>query len=150
MTLTRHPTDAKIGQTAPSRAWQANRDRDTLKQEETMRANTSTPRRSRSLQASPIDKTDYDTREGLAARRNVLFGLWAARRLGLDASEHDAFAWNVHFADLSEPGHDDVIEAVARAFRERGITITDRALRSQLREMTLRAVYDLSVQEGRR
>jgi hypothetical protein len=97
-----------------------------------------------------VDHTDYDTREGLAARRNVLFGLWAARRLGLPASEHDAFAWNVHFADLSEPGHDDVVEAVAKAFRERGVEISDRALRSQLREMALRALYDLSVQEKRR
>lgn len=96
------------------------------------------------------DLSDYDTREGLTTRRNILFGLWAARRLGIPADEQDAFAWNVHFADFSEPGHDDVIDVVARAFKERGVVITDRALRSQLREMTLRAVYDLSVQEGRR
>lgn len=96
------------------------------------------------------DVTDFDTREGLNARRNVLFGLWAARRLGLPADEHDAFAWNVHFADLSEPGHDDVIEVVARAFRERRVEISDRALRTQLREMTLRALYDLSATGGKR
>jgi hypothetical protein len=94
--------------------------------------------------APAADPSDYDTREGLNARRNVLFGLWAARRLGLPAHEQDAFAWNVHFADLSEPGHDDVIEVVARAFKERGVEISDRALRTQLREMTLRALYDLS------
>lgn len=108
------------------------------------------PARLRRPRDRQVDATDFDTREGLNARRNVLFGLWAARRLGLPADEHDAFAWNVHFADLSEPGHDDVIEVVARAFRERGVTISDRALRSQLREMTLRALYDLSAMGARR
>jgi hypothetical protein len=114
---------------------------------------TKTQRRhgqARPPQPPAADPSDYDTREGLNARRNVLFGLWAARRLGLQAHEQDAFAWNVHFADLSEPGHDDVIEVVARAFKERGVEISDRALRTQLREMTLRALYDLSAGGPRR
>ena len=97
-----------------------------------------------------FDSADVATREGLNARRNVLFGFWAARRLGLPAEEHDAFAWNVHFADFSQPGHDDVIDVVARAFSERGVEISDRTLRTQLREMTLRALYDLSAQGSRR
>jgi hypothetical protein len=108
------------------------------------------PGQSRPQRTPAADPSDYDTREGLNARRNVLFGLWAARRLGIPAHEQDAFAWNVHFADLSEPGHDDVIAVVARAFKEHGVEISDRALRTQLREMTLRALYDLSAGGPRR
>jgi hypothetical protein len=90
-----------------------------------------------------IDWTELDTRTGLTARRNVLFGLWAARRMGLPAEEHEGFAWSVHFADLSEPGHDDVVSHVARALEKAGIAIPERHLRSQLREMELRAALDL-------
>lgn len=107
-------------------------------------------RQSRPAGRPRLADPDVDSRDGLNARRNVLFGLWAARRLGLKAHEQDAFAWNVHFADLSEPGHDDVVDVVARAFQDHGMPMSDRALRSQLREMTLRALYDLSVEEGRR
>jgi hypothetical protein len=90
-----------------------------------------------------IDWTELDTRTGLTARRNVLFGLWAARRLDLPEAEHEGFAWSVHFADLSEPGHDDVVSFVARAFEKAGIDMPERRLRSQLREMELRAALDL-------
>lgn len=90
-----------------------------------------------------IDWTELDTRTGLTARRNVLFGLWAARRMGLPTEEHEGFAWSVHFADLSEPGHDDVVSHVARALDKAGISIPERHLRSQLREMELRAALDL-------
>ena len=95
-----------------------------------------------STPATP-DWTDLDTRTGLTARRNVLFGLWAARRMGLPQAEHEGFAWSVHFADLSEPGHDDVVAHVARAMEKAGVTIAERHLRSQLREMELRAALDL-------
>lgn len=90
-----------------------------------------------------IDWTELDTRAGLTARRNVLFGLWAARRMGLPAGEHEGFAWSVHFADLSEPGHDDVVAYVARAMEKAGSAVPERHLRSQLREMELRAALDL-------
>jgi hypothetical protein len=122
-----------------------------IPQEEIMTTYSQTERRQGRTAGRPLlADPDVDSREGLNARRNVLFGLWAARRIGLSAEEQDAFAWNVHFADLSEPGHDDVVDVVARAFKEHGVPMSDRALRSQLREMTLRALYDLSVEERRR
>lgn len=90
-----------------------------------------------------VDLTELDTRAGLTARRNVLFGLWAARRMELPQHEHEGFAWSVHFADLSEPGHDDVVAHVLKAMRARGIHVPERHLRTQLREMELRAALDL-------
>jgi hypothetical protein len=82
-------------------------------------------------------------RAAVNARRNVLLGLWAARQLGLPAEEGDALAWSVHFADLVEPGHDDVIRALQRAFADHGVSISDSLLREQLHEMTMRAELDL-------
>ncbi|MFO1151243.1 MAG: ATPase inhibitor subunit zeta [Alsobacter sp.] len=163
MTLDTRPLDKTVSKPrhrarTPHRTACAKRGHLQIQSQRTMEDLVSTPAtkaQSRQSQAKArrayaADPSDYDTREGLNARRNVLFGLWAARRLGLPAHEQDAFAWNVHFADLSEPGHDDVIEVVAKAFNERGVVISDRALRTQLREMTLRALYDLSAGGARR
>ncbi|MBX9774590.1 MAG: DUF1476 domain-containing protein [Xanthobacteraceae bacterium] len=42
---------------------------------------------------------DCDTREGITARRNVLLGLWSARRLGLNGADAEIYSWSVHLAD---------------------------------------------------
>jgi hypothetical protein len=87
---------------------------------------------------------DYDSRAGLVARRNVLLGLWAASRMGLSGAEAEAYAWSVHFADMDEPGHDDVVGKVGADLRAYGIPVTDAALRRQLREMATRAELQLA------
>ncbi len=92
---------------------------------------------------SPIE-IDYDTRDGEIARRNVLFGLWAGRRMGLSGSELENYAWSVHLADRCDPGHDDVIAKVGADLAANNRSMADRQLRFQLREMTLRASLDLA------
>lgn len=87
---------------------------------------------------------EQDTREGVIARRNVLLGLWAAARLGLSGAEAEAYAWSVHFADLEEPGHDDVIAKVAADLAAYGASVCERSLRRQLREMQIRAELQLA------
>ena len=42
--------------------------------------------------------------DGEIARRNVLFGLWAGRRLGLTGDDLETYAWSVHFADRDRAG----------------------------------------------
>jgi hypothetical protein len=93
-----------------------------------------------------IDHEDheYDTREGEIARRNVLFGLWAGQRMGLEGDAIEAYAWSVHLADCDRPGHDDVIEKVAIDLASCGKPLGDRQLRSYLQEMTMRASLGLS------
>jgi len=88
---------------------------------------------------------DEDSRGGRVARRNVLFGLWAARRLGLPAHRHEAYAWSVYFADFEAPGDEDVIRKVARDLAEAGVAVTKRQLRHHLRELELKAYFQLSV-----
>ncbi|MCF6316159.1 MAG: DUF1476 domain-containing protein [Marinosulfonomonas sp.] len=44
-----------------------------------------------------------------SARCHKLLGLWAAEVLGKSADEAEAYARTVVIADLSEPGHEDVV-----------------------------------------
>jgi hypothetical protein len=87
---------------------------------------------------------DYDTREGLIARRNILMGLWAANRLGLSGIEAEDYAWSVHFADHQRPGSDDVLAKISADFSALGIAVRERNLREQLREMERRAELHLA------
>lgn len=87
---------------------------------------------------------DYETHEGEIARRNVLFGLWAGRRLGLAGADLEAYAWSVHLADREEPGQDDVIAKVSADFAAHGVDVAEARLRRHLHEMRLRASLDLA------
>lgn len=90
------------------------------------------------------DEIDYDTRDGEIARRNILFGLWAGRRMGMSGDALEAYAWSVHFADHHAPGHDDVVAKVAADFTASGMPMNDQQARDRLREMTIRASLDLA------
>jgi hypothetical protein len=92
---------------------------------------------------SPLE-VDHDSRDGEIARRNVLFGLWAGRRLGLAGDELELYAWSVHFADRDRPGHDDVIAKVRVDLAARGVPLREQGLRERLREMQLRASLELA------
>jgi len=87
---------------------------------------------------------DYDTRDGEIARRNILFGLWAGRRIGLRGNALETYAWSVHFADQQCPGHDDVVAKVAADLKASGKPMSDRHLRDHLREMAMRGNLDLA------
>lgn len=85
-----------------------------------------------------------DSRDGEIARRNVMFGLWAGQRMGLEADVMEDYAWSVHMADGDRPGHDDVIEKVATDLASRGKPISDRQLRCYFQEIDLRARIGLA------
>ena len=51
----------------------------------------------------------------------------------------------MHFADFEAPGDEDVIGKVSRDLAQAGMAMTDRQLRHQLRELELRAYFQLSV-----
>jgi hypothetical protein len=87
---------------------------------------------------------EHETRDGRVARRNVLLGLWAAHRLGLAGQDAETYAWSVHFADLGAPGYDDVVAKVAADFEAAGQSVTQRTIRSVLREMEARAELQLA------
>lgn len=98
--------------------------------------------------APPVDHPDAGSdcaaHEAEIVGRNVLFGLWAGRRLGLGGEALELYAWAVHLADRAAPGHDDMIAKVARDLAACGRGLGDRRLRDALHDMRLRASLDLA------
>ena len=67
------------------------------------------------------------------ARRNKLFGLWAADKLGIGAGdEAEAYARAVVDADFERPGDGDVIEKVRGDLAAKGIEMSEAQLRAEL------------------
>jgi hypothetical protein len=81
----------------------------------------------------------------IGARRNRLFGLWAATRLGLAAGEAaEAYAKTVVAADFEEPGDDDVIRKVSGDLTQKGVGMTDAELRAELARAAVEARRQLT------
>jgi hypothetical protein len=90
---------------------------------------------------------DEDLRFKAMARRNKLFGLWAAERLGRTGTEADAYAKSVVMSDFEEAGDEDVLRKVRGDLDAAGKTVADADLRSKMSELLLRAAED--IQAGR-
>jgi hypothetical protein len=69
----------------------------------------------------------------VAARRDKLLGLWAAKHLGLTGAAAEAYAKDTISADLERPGDDDVIEKVAKDFAAKGIAIGAARISDELK-----------------
>ena len=67
-------------------------------------------------------KREQDLRFRITARRNRLFGEWAARRLGLAGADAEAYARSVVDAQFERSG---VIAKVNRDFRAKGVRATE-------------------------
>ena len=75
-------------------------------------------------------KRDQELTFRIGARRNKLFGLWAAESLGLGKGDPaDAYARTVVEADFEKPGDSDVIEKVQRDLAAKGIDMSETQLR---------------------
>ena len=81
----------------------------------------------------------------VGARRNKLFGLWAAGRLGIGAAdEAEAYARTVVEADFERPGDGDVIEKVQKDLAAKGIELSEAQLRAELTRAADEAKRQLS------
>lgn len=76
-------------------------------------------------------KLDQEQEFRAQARRNKLFGLWAAEKLGRSGAEADAYAKAVVAADFQKPGHDDVIEKVRADLEAAGKGEPETTLRAE-------------------
>lgn len=75
---------------------------------------------------------DAEQQFRILARRNRLFGLWAASRLSLTEVEAEAYAKSVIQADFEEAGDDDVIRKVMSDLTKAGIEISEIEIRDIL------------------
>ncbi len=78
------------------------------------------------------------------ARRNRLFGRWAAAALGLSGTAAEEYATAVIYADLQSPGDDDVLTKVDEDFRAACVTATRAELRQALDRCASEARAQLS------
>jgi hypothetical protein len=86
---------------------------------------------------------DAELRFKATARRNRLFGLWVAERLGKTGADAEAYAREVVRADLKEAGEDDVLEKVRGDLEAAGFGVTDSELRTAMQSMMAEAVAQI-------
>lgn len=75
---------------------------------------------------------DQELQFKATARRNKLFGLWAAERMGLTGDDAAAYAKEVVIADFERPGDDDVLEKVLKDLTANGVEVTGPRLRKEM------------------
>lgn len=90
---------------------------------------------------------DQDLRFKATARRNKLFGLWIAERLGKSGEEADAYAKSVVLADFEEAGDGDILRKVSKDLGDAGQTVGEAELQAKLLDLMDRAIQE--VKEGR-
>jgi hypothetical protein len=86
---------------------------------------------------------DEELKFKATSRRNKLFGLWAAQKLGLSGADADAYAKEVVLADFEEAGDDDVFRKVRKDFDAKGIKETDDQIRRTMIELMGAAVKQI-------
>jgi hypothetical protein len=77
------------------------------------------------------------------ARRNRLFGLWAAGKLGLTGDAATAYAKEVVAADFEEAGDDDVLRKVLGDLTAKGVAVTEPQLRTTMNELMAQAIQQV-------
>jgi hypothetical protein len=75
---------------------------------------------------------DEEMKFRIIARRNRLFGEWAARLMGLSDTESESYAKDVIRADFEEAGDDDVIRKVLGDLTTAGIDVDEVKVRETL------------------
>lgn len=86
---------------------------------------------------------DQDLRFKATARRNKLFGLWVAERLGKSGAEAEEYAKSVVLADFEEAGDADVLRKVSRDLEAAGKPMDQSQLTPVLLDLMERAVQEV-------
>jgi hypothetical protein len=86
---------------------------------------------------------DEELKFKATSRRNKLFGLWAAEKLGRKGPDADAYAKEVVMADFEEAGDDDVFRKVRKDLDAAGISASDQELRRVMVDLMSSAVEQI-------
>lgn len=92
---------------------------------------------------------DEELRFKATVRRNKLFGLWAAGKLGLSGDEAENYAKSVIKSDFSEPGDEDMLRKVRADFAAKNIDVSEHQMQRSLTENMAEAVRQLEAEAGR-
>ena len=83
---------------------------------------------------------DEELRFKANARRNKLFGLWAAEKLGRAGADADAYAKEVVMASLEGPNDDTVFRKVRKDFDAKSVAQSDHQIRRTMDELMAQAI----------
>ena len=98
-------------------------------------------------------EAEYSRNQELAfritARRNRLFGCWAAAQMGLgEGEERETYAKTVVAADFEAPGDDDVITKVCDDLAAKGVVVAEAELRAALARAAAEARQQVLAQDA--
>lgn len=88
-------------------------------------------------------KHDEEMKFKATNRRNKLFGLWAAEKLGKTGDEAEQYAKSVVAADFEKPGDDDVIAKVRADLNAAGHALSEGDVRFELNRFADKALEQL-------
>lgn len=80
-------------------------------------------------------KHDQELLFRIMARRAKLTGLWAAKHLGLDGEEAEAYAKQIVAVDFDEPGHQDILRRIRADFDAKGVEISDHKIEKEMESL---------------
>lgn len=83
---------------------------------------------------------DEELKFKATARRDRLFGLWAAEKLGLAGPEADAYAKSIVISDIERQ---DVFQTVRQEFDVKGVVQSDEQIRRVMTELMARAIAEI-------
>lgn len=86
---------------------------------------------------------DQDLKFKAEARRNKRLAEWAAEKLGLSGEAVEDYIKSVRKADLAEKGDDDVFRKVRKDFDDKGITVSDKELRTKMADILAQVVHEI-------
>ena len=86
---------------------------------------------------------DEELKFKATARRNKLFGLWAAEKLGLKGAEAESYALAVVMTDLEASGDHDVAGKIRKDFDAKGVAQSDHQISRTMTELMAKAVADI-------
>ena len=86
---------------------------------------------------------DEELRFKATARRNKMFGLWAAEKLGLTGDAAEAYAKEVVMSDFEEAGDEDVFKKVRKDFDAKGVAQSDHQIRRTMTDLLEQAIQQI-------
>ena len=86
---------------------------------------------------------DEELRFKANARRNKMFGLWAAEKLGISGDAANVYAKEVVMADFEEAGDGGVFNKVRKDLDAKGVTVSDPDLRRAMVDLMEKAIAEI-------
>jgi hypothetical protein len=86
---------------------------------------------------------DEELRFKATARRNKMFGLWAAEKLGLTGDAAEAYAKEVVMSDFEEAGDEDVFKKVRKDLDAKGVAQSDHQIRRTMTDLMEAAIQQI-------